>query len=89
MEATNKKLQRKFQGVVVSDAMNKTIVVKVDSVKMHPVYHKRFTMSKKYKVHDEKNEFHIGDWVEFVETRPLSKQKRWRVLGKRETSTTV
>lgn len=89
MEAQPKKLQRKFQGIVVSDAMNKTIVVKVDRVKMHPVYHKRFVISKKYKVHDEKNAYHVGEWVEFVETRPLSKEKRWRVLRKIEKSQSV
>jgi small subunit ribosomal protein S17 len=73
--------QRKFTGVVVSDKMTKTIVVKVESVKIHPKYQKRYTESRKYKVHDEKNQFKIGDKVVFVQCRPLSKDKRWRVLS--------
>ena len=80
----NKKsvIKKTFQGVVTSDAMDKTIVVKVENVKIHPKYKKRFTVSKKYKVHDEKNKFKIGDAVKFVECRPLSKDKRWRALYK-------
>lgn len=73
-------IRKKFQGVVVSDKNDKTIVVKVDSVKIHPKYKKRFTMSKKYKVHDEKNQFKVDDKVNFEECRPLSKDKRWRVI---------
>jgi len=73
--------QRKFTGVVVSDKMAKTIVVKVESVKIHPKYQKRYTVSRKYKVHDEKNQFKIGDKVVFVQCRPLSKDKRFRVLS--------
>ena len=81
-KADNKKLiiKKKFDGIVVSDKMDKTIVVKVDRVKIHPKYKKRYTVSKKYKVHDEKNQFKEGDKVSFVECRPLSKDKRWRVL---------
>lgn len=67
-------------GVVVSDKMDKTIVVLVVSKKKHPIYGKFVTFSKKYKVHDEKNEIHVGDTVEIVETRPLSKDKYFRVL---------
>lgn len=73
-------IKKKFDGVVLSDKMNKTIVVKVDSTKTHPKYQKRYTSSKKYKVHDEKESFHIGDKVSFIECRPLSKDKRWRVI---------
>lgn len=73
---------RKFSGVVVSDKMTKTIVVKVERVKVHPKYGKRYTVSAKYKVHDEAGQFHIGDKVNFIECRPLSKDKRWRVLTK-------
>jgi small subunit ribosomal protein S17 len=73
-------IRKKFSGVVVSDAMDKTIVVKVDSVKIHPKYKKRFTMSKKYKVHDEKNQFKENDAVTFIECRPYSKDKKWRVI---------
>jgi small subunit ribosomal protein S17 len=72
-------IQRKFNGVVTSDKMDKTIVVKVE---VHPKYGKRYVRSEKYKVHDEKNQFKEGDKVEFVECRPLSKDKRWRVLAK-------
>ena len=75
-------ISRTFNGVVVSDKNDKTIVVKVESVKKHPKYQKRYTVSRKYKVHDEKNEFHVGDKVSFVECRPLSRDKRWRVTSK-------
>lgn len=74
--------KRKFHGVVVSDKMDKTIVVRVEQVKVHPKYKKRYTVSKKYKVHDERNEHKEGDKVEFAECRPLSKDKRWRTLNK-------
>ena len=73
-------IKKKFQGIVVSDKQDKTIVVKVDRVKIHPKYKKRFTVSKKYKVHDEKNQYREGDKVSFIECRPLSKDKRWRVI---------
>ncbi|MFA5131300.1 MAG: 30S ribosomal protein S17 [Patescibacteria group bacterium] len=71
---------KKFNGVVVSDKNDKTIVVKVETVKVHPKYKKRYVVSQKYKVHDEKNEHKIGDKVIFIECRPLSRDKRWRVL---------
>ncbi len=74
-------ISRKFTGVVVSDKSAKTIVVKVESVKIHPKYKKRYTVSRKYKVHDENNKFKAGDKVTFVECRPLSRDKRWRVIG--------
>jgi len=73
-------ISRKFTGEVVSDKGDKTIVVKVATVKKHPKYHKRYTVSQKYKVHDEANECKTGDKVVFVECRPLSKDKRWRVI---------
>lgn len=66
-------------GVVVSDKMDKTVVVTVERKVMHPVYHKYVKMRKKYKAHDEKNECAIGDRVLIEETRPLSKDKRWKV----------
>ena len=74
-------IRRKFSGVVVSDKNAKTILVKVDTIKVHPKYKKRYTVSRKYKVHDEENKFKVGDKVSFVECRPLSRDKRWRVLG--------
>lgn len=70
-----------IQGVVVSDKMDKTITVLVTSRKKHPIYKKYVTSSKKYKAHDEKNEAHVGDTVQIVETRPLSRDKHFRLLS--------
>jgi small subunit ribosomal protein S17 len=67
------------EGVVVSDKMDKTVVVAVETRKVHPLYKKAIRVTKKYKVHDENNACKIGDKVKIVETRPLSKEKRWRV----------
>ncbi|KKU47876.1 MAG: 30S ribosomal protein S17 [Parcubacteria group bacterium GW2011_GWA2_46_9] len=66
--------------MVVSNAMNKTIIVRVDRVKMNPKYRKQYTVSRRYHVHDENNKYRSGDKVTFVECRPLSKTKRWRVV---------
>ena len=66
-------------GQVVSDKMNKTVVVAVATPKHHPLYGKLIRRAVKYRAHDEKSECHIGDTVRIVETRPLSKYKRWRV----------
>ncbi len=72
--------QRKVrQGVVVSDANDKTIVVVVEERKPHPIYGKMITTTKKYHAHDENNEAGNGDTVQIMETRPLSKMKRWRL----------
>lgn len=81
---TNNKLQKSriLKGVVTSDKMTKTVVVKVSSLKKHPKYKKYFKVSQKYKAHDEKNEYHTGDQVLIRETRPMSKEKRWIVVGK-------
>ena len=68
-------------GVVVSDKANKTIVVQVERRLSHPLYGKSVARTKKYHVHDENNEYKVGDTVRIVETRPLSKTKRWRVVG--------
>jgi len=68
------------QGTVVSDAMDKTVVVSVERQFAHPLYGKRVTRRKKYHAHDERNEFRSGDLVVIEETRPLSKRKRWRVV---------
>lgn len=76
------KIIKKFKGTVVSDKMEKTIVVRVDSLKMHPQLQKRYRVSRKYKVHDEKGQYKAGDTVEFVSCRPLSKDKKWRVVNK-------
>ena len=72
--------KKEFSGVVVSDKMVKTIVVKIETFKLHPRYGKRYKVSKKYKVHDEKGQYHAGDKGSFVECRPMSKEKRWRVI---------
>lgn len=79
--ADNRNLRKVRQGVVVSDKNDKTIVVSVLSRKPHPVYGKMITSTKKYHAHDENNEAGIGDTVQIMETRPLSKQKRWRLLN--------
>ncbi|MDA2935646.1 30S ribosomal protein S17 [Patescibacteria group bacterium AH-259-L05] len=72
--------KRQFQGKVVSDKMDKTIVVKVERIKMHPLYKKRYRVHKKYKVHDAHNKAVVGDTVIFEECRPLSKHKKWRLI---------
>ena len=73
--------QRKvYQGRVVSDKMDKTITVVVETKKNHPIYGKRMKYSKKYKAHDENNEAKIGDLVKIMETRPLSATKRFRLV---------
>lgn len=77
-----KKNLRKFEGTVVSDKMDKTVIIKVDRSVVHPKYHKRYTKSKRYKCHDEKSQYKEGDRVLFVECRPYSKEKRWRILKK-------
>ena len=79
--ATEKRNMRKERaGVVVSDAMDKTVVVQAEQRYAHPVYGKVMRRSKKYYAHDEKNEAKKGDRVVIAETRPLSKTKRWRVV---------
>jgi small subunit ribosomal protein S17 len=67
-------------GVVVSTAMQKTAVVSIERLVKHATYGKYVRRRNKYKIHDEKNECHVGDVVRFMETRPLSKDKRWRLL---------
>ncbi|HKK47497.1 MAG TPA: 30S ribosomal protein S17 [Alkalispirochaeta sp.] len=69
-----------FQGRVVSDKMEKTIVIQVDGRMVHPLYKKYVRFSKKLKAHDENNEAHIGDTVRVVESRPISKDKCWRLF---------
>ncbi len=69
-----------LHGVVVSDAMDKTVVVAVEAYKEHPKYHKRYKATKKYKVHDENNEYKVGDKVAFVMCKPMSKDKSYRTV---------
>ena len=71
-----------LSGVVTSDKMNKTRVVLVARTKIHPKYKKLMKIHRKFKVHDEKNQFKVGDKVNFVECRPLSRDKKWRVIYK-------
>lgn len=73
--------RRTLQGQVVSDKMNKTITVEVQRVVKHPRYRKYVTRSKTYKAHDEANDFKVGDRVTIQECRPISREKRWVVLG--------
>jgi small subunit ribosomal protein S17 len=73
--------KRVLQGVVVSDASDKTVIVRVERRVMHPVYKKFVTHSKKYAAHDEKNSYRAGDVVRIEESRPISKRKCWIVLG--------
>ena len=72
-------LRKERVGVVVSDKMDKTVVVAVSDKRKHPVYKKTITRTKKFKAHDELNECGVGDKVRIVETRKLSKDKNWRV----------
>ena len=67
-------------GQVISDKMQKTVVVKIDRRVLHPTVHKYVKQTRTYKVHDENNECKVGDIIRFTETRPLSKEKRWRFL---------
>ncbi|MCR4328302.1 MAG: 30S ribosomal protein S17 [Patescibacteria group bacterium] len=81
------KNKRTREGVVVSDRMQKTCVVAITQVKKHSKYLKYFTVTTKVKVHDEENACHIGDKVVIEETRPLSKDKRWKIVGKIDGTT--
>lgn len=69
-----------LQGVVVSDKMDKSIVIQVDRKVMHPKYGKRITCSKKYIAHDPENSFRVGQTVSIIESKPISKRKKWHVL---------
>ncbi len=71
-----------LQGIVVSDKMQKTVVVEVESIKEHPKYKRRYKTHKRFKAHDEGQEYHIGDTVIIEETRPMSKDKNWKVIKK-------
>jgi len=75
---------RTLKGVVVSDRMQKTVVVAISRLIKHPKYKKYYKVTKRYKAHDEKGEYHTGDKVVIQETRPLSKEKRWVVSGTSE-----
>ena len=86
-EAGGARLRRKIRtGVVVSDQNDKTVTVLVERQFAHPLYTKQVKKTKKYRAHDENNEYKTGDVVRITETRPLSKTKRWRVIGLLERS---
>jgi small subunit ribosomal protein S17 len=82
MENKKEVKRRKLEGVVVSDKMEKTATVEVSRFKKHSRYLKYFKTSKKYKAHDEKNEYKTGDKVVIESSRPLSKDKRWVIISK-------
>lgn len=73
---------RTLKGIVVSDKMAKTVVVAISRLIKHPKYKKYYKVTKRYKAHDEKGEYHTGDKVVIQEMRPLSKEKRWIVIAK-------
>lgn len=72
--------RKEREGLVVSDKMDKTVVVAISTRVRHPLYGKTITRTTKYKAHDEENTAHVGDRVRIMETRPISKEKRWRVV---------
>lgn len=74
--------KRRLQGIVSSNAMSKTVVVTVTRAKMHPKYGQQYKVSKRYKAHDERNEYKVGEVVIIEQCRPLSKDKVWRVVKK-------
>ena len=79
-QATERNARKSRTGIVVSDKMQKTVVVAIERRVPHPVYGKMVTRTKRLKAHDEENSAKVGDTVRIVETRPLSKDKRWRVV---------
>lgn len=74
------KIVMKKKGVVVSDKMDKTVVVSVDSFKTHPKYKKKYKVTKRYKAHDPENKYKVGDAVEIISCRPISKDKSYKVV---------
>jgi len=76
-----KRISRQLKGLVVSDKMDKTLVVAVTRLKKHPRYKRYYKITKRFKVHDDENQYHIGDKVIIEETRPISKGKRWQVVA--------
>jgi len=71
---------KKLKGTIVSDKMDKTVVVEVTSLKKHPKYERRFRVSKRYKAHDPENSHKVGERVVIAETRPMSKTKSWKIV---------
>jgi small subunit ribosomal protein S17 len=79
-KATERNARKTRTGLVVSDKMDKTVVVAIERRVPHPIYGKMITRTKRLKAHDEENSAKVGDTVRIVETRPLSKDKRWRLV---------
>jgi len=79
-------MARKLKGIIVSDKMQKTRVVAVTRLRLHPKYQKYYKITQRFKAHDEKNEYKTGEEVVIEECRPLSKDKRWRIISKLATS---
>ena len=79
-------IKRRLEGVIVSDKMQKTVVVEVTRFKKHPKYLKYYKVSRRFKAHDEENVYKTGDKVLIEETRPTSKDKRWKVVTKIDTA---
>jgi len=80
-------MKKRFNAVVTSDKQDKTVVVTVSESKSHPIYKKRYKVSRKFQVHDEKNQAAVGDMVEIEESRPISKHKSWvlvKIISKAE-----
>jgi small subunit ribosomal protein S17 len=75
------RITRQLKGTVVSDKMDKTLVVAVSRLKKHPRYRRYYKITRRFKVHDDENRYHVGDKVIIEETRPISKDKRWRVVS--------
>jgi small subunit ribosomal protein S17 len=75
-------IKRQLKGIVVSNKMKKTAVVEVEKIKKHPKYKRRYKIHKRYKANDEKEEYKVGNIVIIEECRPVSKEKKWRVVGK-------
>lgn len=82
MTKSKEKKTRKIVGTVISDKMTKTRVVAVERLKKHPKYQTYYRVTSKFKAHDEANEYKAGDKVTIEETRPISKDKRWKITGK-------
>jgi small subunit ribosomal protein S17 len=90
IETPRKAPQRKTKvGLVVSDKMQKTVVVAVESFRKHPLYGRTIRRTRRFKAHDEENDCHVGDQVEITETRPISKEKHWRVTQVLRRATTA
>ncbi len=81
MSKNKRKILKTLRGAVVSDRMQKTVIVEITRLKKHPKYKKQYKVTTRYKAHDEKGEFHAGDKVLIQQCRPFSRDKRWRVMG--------